>query len=228
MTLPDNTPYTDFVYHPRYGRVPHITGLNPERHAGRSVYIHWHSPKECRIPDTAIEADVSKQPTATVRVTHYFDVIRKCRDCGKSFIFFAQEQKHWYEELGFGLNSDCVRCVPCRKRQQGIAQTRERYEELFHVVNRTTDQNLEMADCCLSLVEEGVFHDRQTERIRMLLNLVADQCSEDARYVELTNRLHLIEGNRNSQHTPQIPRSPTPDKARQLSLFAKPKPQEQK
>lgn len=188
--------YASFVEHPRYGRRPHVTGLNPETIFGGDTFLHWHSPKECRIPNTAIPADLSQQVAATVPVTHYFDVVRTCRDCGRPFLFFAQEQKHWYEELGFGLDSDCVRCVPCRKRQQGIARVRERYEGLFHVRNRSSEENLEMADCCLSLIEQSVFHRRQTERVRMLLNQVIQGPDEhvDARCRDLLARLRAIEG----------------------------------
>ncbi|HEX7283303.1 MAG TPA: hypothetical protein VF239_14700 [Vicinamibacterales bacterium] len=61
------------------------------------------------------------------------------------------------------LEADCVRCVPCRKRQDGIAAQRERYKELFHVENRSADDDLEMADCCVALIEAGVFHHRSEE-----------------------------------------------------------------
>ena len=120
---------------------------------------------------------------------------RQCLDCGRLFIFFAEEQKHWYEELGFGLDSDCVRCVVCRKRQQGLARERERYEELFHVSDRTTDENLEMAACCLSLIEATVFHRRQTERVRMLLNRISAECDVKTqnRINELRARLLALE-----------------------------------
>lgn len=187
--------YARFVDHPRYGRSPHVTGLNPDNDYSGDTFLHWHSPKECRIPNTAIPADLTRQTPATVPVTHYFDVKRECHDCGKPFIFFAEEQKHWYEELGFGLDSDCVRCVPCRKPQQGIARTRERYEELFHVPIRTTEENLEMADCCLSLMEVSVFHRRQAQRVRMLLNSVSPARDETmgSRYKDLLRRVIAIE-----------------------------------
>jgi len=127
-----------------------------------------------RIPDTAILADLTRQTPAMVAVTHYFDLDRVCIDCDRRFIFFAAEQKHWYEELGFGLESECVRCVDCRKREQGLTQTAQRYEELFHVPNRTAAQNLEMAESCLVLIESQVFSGRQTQHVRMLLNKVVD------------------------------------------------------
>ena len=173
--------FDNYVEHPRYGRYPHFTGDNPDTTIGGEVFIHWHSPENLRIPDTAIKADLSKQQEATIPVTHYYDVRRVCRDCNRPFIFFAREQKHWYEELGFGLDSDCVRCVPCRKKQQGLAQKQERYEELFHVPDKTPEQILEMAQCSLSLIEDGVFNPRQGDRIRHLLKQIPDDCDEKTR-----------------------------------------------
>jgi len=130
-------------------------------------------------------------------VTHYYDVKRECRDCNRPFIFFAQEQKHWYEELGFPLESDCVRCVECRKRQHGIALKRERYEQLFHVPNRTSDEDLEMAECCLSLIEASAFGNRQTQRVRMLLNRVQPGCNNKSqtRCKDILARVVAIEMN---------------------------------
>jgi hypothetical protein len=130
-----------------------------------------------------------------VPVTHYFDVKRQCRDCGRPFIFFAEEQKYWYEDLGFPLESDCVRCVVCRKKQQGIEHKRDRYEELFHVVDRTIEQNLELADCCLSLVEAAVFHKRQLQQMRMILKKLPSELTErtGARFNELWSRLLALE-----------------------------------
>jgi hypothetical protein len=42
------------------------------------------------------------------------------------------------------------------------------YEELFHVPDRTVEQNLEMAEYALSLIEAGVFAKRQLERVRAI------------------------------------------------------------
>jgi hypothetical protein len=189
--------YELYVEHPRYGQGPRMTGLNPKTDYGGDVFLHWHSSKEIRIPNTAIPADLTRQTRATVPVTHYYDVKRECLDCGKPFLFFAEEQKHWYEELGFGLDSDCVRCVFCRKRQHGLARKRERYEELFHIEYRTTEESLEMVECCLSLIEANVFHYRQTERVRMLLKIISSKHDEkfQNRIDKLRTRLLEIEMN---------------------------------
>jgi hypothetical protein len=189
--------YADYVEHPRYGRRPRITGLNPQGGFWGAAYYRtsfsWHSPPGCRIPNTAVAADLDKQQPRPVPVTHYFDVERKCRDCKRPFIFFADEQKHWYEELGFGLDSDCVRCTECRKMQQGIARQRESYEDLFHVADRTPEQDLEMAECCLKLIEAGVFGRRQTERIRMLFNRAKTKERDERRWQSLLARVQAIE-----------------------------------
>jgi hypothetical protein len=181
--------FRDYVPHPRYGQGPRITGLNPESdYATGKIFLHWHSPAGVRIPNTAIAADVSRQKRAMIPVTHYFDAKRRCADCRKPFIFFAAEQKFWYEDLGFPLESDCVRCVPCRKKQQGVEWKRERYEELFHVQNRTPEQDLELVECSLTLVEAGLFGRRQLERIRSILKKDAS----DPRLQGLRKRLDAL------------------------------------
>ena len=166
--------FLTYVVHPRYGQGPRITGLNPQSdYATGQTFLHWHSPAGVRIPNTAIAADVSRQMPATIPVTHFFDAARQCADCRSPFIFFAAEQKYWYEDLGFPLESDCIRCVPCRKKHQGVESTRARYEELFGIQNRTPAQDLEMVECSLTLVEAGLFGHRQLERVRSILKKAA-------------------------------------------------------
>ncbi len=161
--------FDKFVEHPRYGLYPQITGLNPHPDFESGIFLHWSSSADQRIANTAICADLQRQSPATVPVTHYFDVKRVCTDCNRPFIFFAEEQQYWYEVLEFPLESDCLRCITCRKLQQGIAQKRERYQELFHLPHRTLDEDLEFVECCLSLMEASIFGTKQIPRVRMIL-----------------------------------------------------------
>lgn len=165
-----STDYRKFIDHPRYGRFPQITGLNPcnDLRTGR-VFLHWHSPPGVRIADTAIAADVARQAPGTIPVTHYFDAERTCVDCGGPFIFFAAEQQYWYEVLEFPLEANCIRCVPCRRSQRGLEFHRTRYEELFHLQNRSPDQEFDFADSALHLVESGWFGTRVLDRVRSVL-----------------------------------------------------------
>ena len=184
--------YDSYVEHPRFGRSPRLTGLNPQTDLKTgNPFLHWNATE--RVANTAVEADLSRQSRATVPITHYYDVKRVCRECGRPFIFFAEEQKFWYEELGLPLEADCVRCVPCRRAQRGIAMKRERYEELFHDPDRTADQNLEMAECCLSLIEAGVFTPRQTQRVRELLKRLDKQGQSGESVNNLRSRLDALE-----------------------------------
>lgn len=187
-TVIDLERYAAFVPHPRFGREPRFTSLRPEIDATNRMYPHW-SPGDGIIPNTAIEANPDRQVSATVAVTHYYDLEQQCRDCKKKYIFFAIEQQHWYEELQFGLEAGCVRCVPCRKKQRGLAGRRQQYEELFHVSKRTAEQTVTMADCCLDLIENQVFTIKQAERVRTLLNSVAGNESVEEIVTELRCRL---------------------------------------
>lgn len=191
--MPQNEQFRNFVEHPIFGREPRFTGLNPQTDYGGDIFLHWHSPETCRIPNTAVAADFAEQLPATVPVTHYYDVIRTCRDCNQKFIFFADEQKFWYEDMKFRLESDCIRCVDCRKTKQRLALARQQYEELSHRDNRSVQETLTMAVCCLTLIEQSVFTVKQTSHVRQLLNSIAGYSRNDEQHSQLLERLLQIE-----------------------------------
>jgi len=164
--------YADFVDHPRYGRCPRFTGLQPVARIFRGVYLGWHSRADERISETAIVANTNRQPNATVPVTHYFDLKRTCRDCSRNFIFFAEEQRYWYETLQFYLGADCVRCIDCRLEQRINAKLREQYETLLGRDDRSDTESLELADVAMLLIHRGVFGNRCIERVRSFLNSI--------------------------------------------------------
>lgn len=186
-------PEAKFVEHPRYGCQPRLTGLNPQNNDG-NIFLHWHSPLICRLENTAIAADLHQQVAATIPVTHYYDVKRQCRDCERMFIFFAAEQKYWYEKLQFPLESDCIRCYSCRAKQRQIAHNLKQYESLFHVANRTTEQTLTMTECCLFLIENQIFDPtpKLTQQIRRLLNTVPNEAKLKRRLEQIWQRFHNI------------------------------------
>ncbi len=170
---PDPEGYANYVEHPRFGRGPRFTRLNPIEGVDKNVHLHWHTPKRARIPMTAIVADVSRQTPAMFPVTHYFDSGRICDGCKRPFLFFAEEQRHWYEVLGFPLEADALKCVPCRKLAQGLARAHARYDELFHL-ERTVEQDFEFAECCLALIGGGESGVRVVERARALFKGLPD------------------------------------------------------
>ena len=115
--------YDSYVEHSRFGRVPRITGLNPTEDPEHGL-LFWIIPPESKIPNTAVPANTDRQKITSFPIPFYFDQKRTCRDCNRPFIWFAEEQKYWFEELGFNLNADCVRCVECRQKLQGKAAKR--------------------------------------------------------------------------------------------------------
>ncbi len=46
----------------------------------------------------------------------YYDLHKKCKKCHKDFVFSKEEQKYWYEELKFWVQSKCLHCLDCRKK----------------------------------------------------------------------------------------------------------------
>jgi hypothetical protein len=209
--------YSQYVEHPRYGRSPRYTGLHPDRNAP-GVHLHWNTeivsdaiPAHLRstwgewppswysgdqpvcVPDTAIEADPLRQAPRPLPVTHYYDLDVLCRQCRRRFIFFAEEQKLWYEELQLPLESQAVRCTECRKQERWVANQKKRYDTLCSIVDRTPEQSVEMAECCLLLIEQTVFHPKQTQHVRQLLNSVPEDDRQTPRYQALRARVLTCE-----------------------------------
>ncbi len=155
--------YRHFVEHPRYGREPRITGLNP-------VFHHWHSDQNGRVANTAIAANLSRQKPATIAMSHYFDQKRICVDCKRPFLFFAEEQKFWYEDLGFGLESQCMRCCDCRKIDQQHQAAHKRYLELCEKPERTTEEDLEWLEESCALYQAGRLGEKSKHKALHILN----------------------------------------------------------
>lgn len=192
-----------YIDHPRYGSAPRFTGLDADLHSA-DVNLHYRTlvfthpmraackrggwdiptPDETTpviIPGTAIVADLSRQTPATVPVTHYYDEEHRCVDCGRLFLFFAEEQRFWYEERQFPLDADCIRCYPCRRKLQDIEKIKRQYEVLMAVAEPSADEEAQLAVARLVLVEAGHFHFRQTEQVAAFLRRHPDH--ERADYI---------------------------------------------
>jgi hypothetical protein len=198
-----------YVDHPRYGSSPRFTGLDADLHSDAvnlhyrtRVYTHpmqaafrrggWDIPQPDEttpvvIHGTAIQADLSRQAPATVAVTHYYDEERRCSDCGRLFVFFAEEQRFWYEERQFPLGADCVRCYPCRRDRRNIERTKRDYEDLMTLSEPSPDDEAQMALARLTLAAASHFHTRQTEQVAAFLRRHPDH--ERSTYI----RSRLIE-----------------------------------
>ena len=206
--------YAEFVEHPRFGRGPRITGLDPDaddwnvnvRGIGflcekKKIRMHEKlvgkvddftrdllTRSDAFIPGTALKADRARQHSP-VPYTHYYDLERKCRDCKRPFIFFAEEQKHWYETLGFDNGANAVRCPQCRKNNQALVRRLRRYEVLLKQTPRTEAETLELAECAITLLENGAFATTLCQRIRSFLKKVPEPGDLLRKHGELRQRL---------------------------------------
>ena len=67
---------------------------------------------------SAVRADTTKQDFTVCPRHWYIDAVFQCVDCGKEFLFSAKEQRFWYEERGFYVDSLPKRCAECRKKER--------------------------------------------------------------------------------------------------------------
>jgi hypothetical protein len=107
--------------HPLYGSIP----LVPREYSGPDGETYeWLEPDpEYRppLPDGAIRGEPSRQvyyPAFHTPKYFYVDEQRECVECGAEFLFEAKEQRFWYEQLQFNLESVAVRCRSCRAKRR--------------------------------------------------------------------------------------------------------------
>jgi len=162
--------YAGFVEHPRFGRRPRFTKLVPKVHDSEQFVIASRPMGRGRIDGTAIAANMDKQPRGgSYFIKYYFDEKRDCHDCGRPFIFFAEEQKYWFDELGLSLNAEGRRCHACRRTQNKLKRNNDRFAVLKNMESLSVDETMEMTDICLGQLEAGRFHPRQIQTVRKLI-----------------------------------------------------------
>ena len=128
MSKKRKTRYRDYVMHPRYGCKPRYSGSQLTAESAASA--HWSFDSASVFPETAISADASQQNFTLCPRRLYVDVERQCMQCDRWFIFFAEEQKYWFEVLKFYVDADCTKCIDCRKAEQQVRLMLKRYQTL--------------------------------------------------------------------------------------------------
>lgn len=146
-----------YVNHPRYGNKPIISGCNYSR--DEIEKSHWHYSSLKYFPETAIPANIEKQNDAIYPRSIYVDIEIKCELCHRLFIFFAKEQKHWFENLGFWIGAHCTRCIDCRRKDHEIKSFQMGYQELVNKKNRTKKETKRLKKFALELYQLGYIKD---------------------------------------------------------------------
>ena len=107
---------------------------------------------------TAVRADVEKQNYVTCPRHWYFDATYRCVDCNEVFVFSADEQRYWFEELQFFVDAFPVRCLACRQNARQVKQLRQEYDQLVDgVLQPTTDgaRKSRVLELLNSMIEAG-------------------------------------------------------------------------
>lgn len=113
-------------------------------------------------PETAIRADCKHQFFWDFARRMYVDIARKCRSCRRWFLFFALEQKYWFETLKFNINADCVHCHECRRASQIQRKMQYRYDELLTQTEKSTLEWNELSTLGDHLVDAGYIKKPET------------------------------------------------------------------
>ena len=154
----NNTNTKSYVMHPRYGDRPIVSEFNIKEYD--IEVAHWRLSSVNFFPETAIPANIEKQNYAIFPRRIYVDIEEQCEVCKRPFLFFALEQKYWFETLGFWIDSHCTRCMDCRLNDREIRSMQKRYQELVNKDGRTVDETKELKQFALELYMRGYIKDK--------------------------------------------------------------------
>ena len=84
--------------------------------------------------DTAVRAEPDKQNCSICPRYWYLDAVFRCDRCGSEFEFTAAEQRLWYEEYGFWVDSRPKHCLACRRGLRTLKTLRQEYDRTVALV----------------------------------------------------------------------------------------------
>lgn len=147
----------EVVPHPRYGSAVRVSRYDIPEEIIRKAY--WRYSQETYFSESAIPANPEKQNYSVFHRECYVDILKQCRDCNRHFLFFAEEQRYWYESLGFYVDCDCVRCCVCRKKDQHTKLRLRRHTELMRADSLNVRQAVTLTEDMIHLWKDGVIKD---------------------------------------------------------------------
>lgn len=152
----------EVVPHPRFGSESKPSGYNFTEFRIRGSF--WGYADEKLFISSAIPADTSKQNYTVLPREYYVDILKLCRGCKRRFIFFAKEQKHWFEELGFFVDADCVRCTQCRVEDRKLKLIFQRYSVTVSKEQLSDTKLAELIVDAISLWNSKILRNENTLR----------------------------------------------------------------
>ena len=101
----------------------------------RSLHIDYGS---------AVRADPERQNCSICPRYWYVDTIFPCDRCDSKFTFSAAEQRIWYEEYGFWIDSLPKHCLGCRRELRELKAARQEYDQNVEEALQSGDPELKM------------------------------------------------------------------------------------
>jgi len=92
--------------------------------------------------ESAIRGDPGKQNCSICPRYWYVDTIYPCARCGEAFTFTAGEQRVWYEEYGFWIDSVPNHCLACRRALRDLKAARQEYDRSVEDALESSDPEL--------------------------------------------------------------------------------------
>lgn len=87
--------------------------------------------------DTGVRANTGRQNCSICPRHWYMDATFACERCGAEFSFSAREQRAWYEDYGFWVDSLPRHCLVCRQALRALKTARREYDEsVAHVLHQ--------------------------------------------------------------------------------------------
>jgi hypothetical protein len=91
---------------------------------------------------SAVRANAARQNCSICPRYWYVDTIFPCDRCASEFTFSAAEQRIWYEEYGFWIDSLPKHCLACRREFRELKALRQQYDRSVEEALGSTDPEL--------------------------------------------------------------------------------------
>lgn len=103
--------------------------------------------------ETAMRGDIEKQNYSICPRHWYLDAKFQCSRCKIPFLWSAQEQRRWFEDYRFWIDSIPKHCPACRAERRRLAKLRQEYDTLIAqaVKQATPELQARIVDILLQL-----------------------------------------------------------------------------
>lgn len=133
--------------------------------------------RRCLAEGRAQPADRERQRFGLGGGVHaYADLHRACRACGAGFVFGADEQRHWYETLGFFIDSTAWECSGCRAAERAMKRA---HDELARRLHALDPDDAEQLEAIAALYREVGSEAKASEHERRAANARRRQAPDD-------------------------------------------------